>query len=40
MYQDRESVEQARDMFYSGDIDAQEFMDIAEWWDGDITELL
>jgi hypothetical protein len=40
MYADRDEVEAARDAFYSGDIDAQEFMDIAELWDGDLTELL
>jgi hypothetical protein len=40
MYQDRESVEEARDLFYAGDIEAGEFIAIAELWDGDLAELL
>lgn len=40
MYQDKESVEQARDQFYAGEIEAWEFMDVAEYWDGDLAELL
>ena len=40
MYADREEVEEARDMFYAGDISASEFFNIAVLWDGDLVELL
>ncbi len=40
MYSYREEVEAARDDFYAGEIEAEEFFEIAELWDGDITEIL
>lgn len=40
MYVDDETVKDAVEQLYTGDIDLREFANIVEWFDGDIAEFL
>ena len=40
MYVDREELEAALASMYEGDLEPREFYELAQWYDGDLAELI